>query len=206
MPTVMLTTDDPNDNAFGFDNQEVTLANGVGQATMTPVTQNNQFSPNTNPARNLLGWKVTAVDEGALYAADISTWIATWPNDVTQLRLLTPNQQAVEGVDPVGNRKNGNSVGGDRRSTIRVNGSGCGPILELEPRAGSQSQCQQRPPNLCGDQRYIFHQSRDGAAFSGTTRLRQLPASVGSNQFNVNGAGCSNAGGFRLADCFGNYC
>jgi hypothetical protein len=110
MPIVDLTTDDPNDNAFGFDPETVTLANGVAQTTITFVTQNNSGSSSVNPARSLLGWQVTATDRGGHYATAVSTWIATWPNDIVKLRMLPPGQDAVEGTDPAGTGKTGGAT------------------------------------------------------------------------------------------------
>ncbi len=108
MPTVDLTTDDPNDNGFGFDPKSVTLANGVAQTTITFVTQNNPFAPASNPTRNLIGWQVTGTDEGATYITAVSTWIATWPSDIVKLRMVVPpGETAVEGADPAGTGKSG---------------------------------------------------------------------------------------------------
>ena len=106
MPTVELTTDDPNDENFGFDAKQITLSAGVNSSTITFVTQNNNQSLTTNPARNKIGWQVTATEISALgYTTDVSTWIPTWPNDAVKLRLMASNQLPVEGDDPVASGK-----------------------------------------------------------------------------------------------------
>ncbi len=104
MPTVTLTTSDPNDDGFGFAPVAVSLVNGVKQATITFVTSNNAYSSSANPARNNKGWQVTT-NGGGLYTADVSTWVVTYPNDIVKLRLLASNQVIQEGSSPSGSGK-----------------------------------------------------------------------------------------------------
>jgi hypothetical protein len=106
MPTVTLTSTDPNDENFGFDDQQVTLAAGVAQATMTFVTQNNPSSPVTGPVRDQRGWIVTTANTGS-YSNDSSTYVVTWPYTVTKLRAMASGETAVEGDAPNGTGKTG---------------------------------------------------------------------------------------------------
>jgi small nuclear ribonucleoprotein (snRNP)-like protein len=119
MPTVTLTSTDPNDENFSFDDQEVTLVSGVGQATMTFVTQNNPQSPITGPVRDQKGWVVTTSNTGG-YTEDTSTHVVTWPYSITKLRVMAPGETAVEGDDPNGTGKTGTPSAGTAGTSYAI--------------------------------------------------------------------------------------
>ncbi|MCB4757108.1 MAG: Ig-like domain-containing protein, partial [Elusimicrobia bacterium] len=119
MPLVTLNTTDPNDGTFGFDGKQVSLENGVGQSTVTFVTQNNSECATSNPARDGKGWQVTTTNNRG-YWNDTSTNVVTWPNDVVKLRLIAPNQVAKEGSDPAGTGKDNSPNVGQAGATYAL--------------------------------------------------------------------------------------
>ncbi|OVE77367.1 hypothetical protein BVX98_02985, partial [bacterium F11] len=106
MPTVEVTNTDAKSDApgYGFANPQVSLVNGVAEATVTFVTQNN---PNSlYGGRDGLGWRVELSEVSVLgYTMDKSTWVVSWPNDAIKLRVMASNQDPVEGDDPNGSGK-----------------------------------------------------------------------------------------------------